>query len=340
MEYGNQGRDLSDKGGKLSVDLYSLLFVDRENACSVNLRETSEKLEVYVGCAILLGKSLANFGYHLTILTNDEELISKYAKDAIELGVISIQTIEFATKVQNFIPFKEAHYKLDVLRFFSRLSQDRRVAFLDLDIVALRAPQFPQLQWDEDRLFVYDITEMQVAQVGQREIDQAFRVLTKEPMTQARWYGGEFIAGRPLAFSELVNTIEDNLDSYWANIWDLPHIGDETFVSAALNQLAISRKVSISEANDESSQDRPLINRWWSARTLAQQVPLRNAARAGLLHLPSDKEFLCSAAKYEFSSSGFYASYRKHASRKILVRKVANVWDSLQNRGGLHVPNL
>ena len=260
------------------MNVYGLLYVDDAADRPVNYKGVSRSpLETYVLCAAQLSQSMALYGQSYTVLTNAPARLNALA-DHLSVQGLHTAVLDFEPVVPSHFRFFQAHFKISVYRSFASGAFGAFPVLLDLDVLCHRKPEFSPF----DGLLVYDLTN-----AIEPEALESLSLLIGPG--DHRWYGGEILGGSPHCFGQLAEQIDRLLPAYIARASTLPHIGDETIVSAALNSL--SPAVGILEASSAR-----ILERWWSAPTAHPQVAFDQIDSAALLHLPSDKAFLSDLA--------------------------------------------
>lgn len=280
------------------MDIFGLLYVADNSEKHANLRSTNA-FDVYLRCAALCKTSANSFDCNYTLVTNELKYVQLRLR---ALGIdITTRACHFRREVPEGIPFRSAHHKLELLDLFASGECGEFPILLDLDAVITKPiKNMPR------ELIAYDISSQVVPVYGVNKIQQDLTKLSGRPIP-ARWYGGEFIGGRPHQFKELSAVVWSNWDRYLSLLDELHHVGDEMLLSAALS--------SFSPADAS-----PYIARWWSARTLSPLPRFGEIQDRPILHLPADKGFLAEYPTEDFSGERFIADYRSYARRKALIR--------------------
>lgn len=276
--------------GKVSARFYGLVYLE-QGAPAHAAGPGSSASTAYVALAGRLAQSMNARGVPFTALTNDAEGVARHSR---QLGNdwLNATEVPFPSSIPGGVAFRSAPRKLDL---FPQLASGRfgdYVALVDLDMILLR--DFPE---DVGGLFaadmpcVYDITDQVIPAYGAARVHADLRAITAGGAVGPlpRWYGGEFIAGRPEFFARLVETIEAIYQRYRERWRELHHLGDEMIVSAALNLLA-GQGIPFEDVGV-----RQAVGRWWSGTT---HHPRRNFEwfdNCALLQLPVDKHFLSTA---------------------------------------------
>lgn len=301
-------------------NFYSLLYVNSGKTRHANVAKRAENpLELYVKCAINLNSSCLAKKIKFSIITNEvgavKTILDLYSSD------IPILELKFDRDVPDGIPFYEAHFKLDAIKYLSSRVGEIS-ALVDLDVVVVGEIEVPEFR--KDILWVYDITETIIRSY---KTEKVLADLSKAGGTPnaSRWFGGEFIMGHAESFGQLSKDIDECWPVYMKNLKRMTHVGDEAVVSAALSKI---RNVELSDVSLGKSED-VTISRYWSARTLHRALPLTEQIDAKLLHLPADKEFLANWALIPFEADEFLKSYKLHVSKKRRRALIANIVDAL-----------
>lgn len=194
---------------------------------------------------------------------------------------------------------------------------------VDLDAVALRAPPRTLVESAAAGLpLVYDISDQVIPAYGADTIaaDLA-RLTTGAPV--CRWYGGEFIGGRPAFFARLHAEIAAMWDAYCDDFASFHHQGDEILTTAALCRM-VAAGVTVLDAGPVG-----VVGRYWSAPCLHPQKPLAWFESCFIAHLPCDKPFLARRPNGTFDAARFRSAYRRH----VRIARVRGAARGLAKRG-------
>ncbi|WP_395696984.1 hypothetical protein [Methylocella sp.] len=315
-----------------SVPLYGLLHVASDHGAHANLRAgAADPIDVYLKCAALCAASVEAAGSTFTLVTNDMARLET-RRAALGLGGPRIVARDFVWPVPRGIAFYSAHYKLELIEAFGAGAYGERVGLIDVDALLTRPFALPSLT--DEALAVYDITAIESASYGAARVRADLETVAGRPLTDPRWYGGEFILGAAGAFMALFEHVRACWARYEAAIGGLHHVGDEMIVSAALN-LARADGMKLLNADQPGG-----VARWWTARTDAPIPPFSAIADRSLLHLPADKEFLAAYPAAGFDGARFLSGFRAYAARKLFARRLVNVGAALLGRGRKHVARL
>jgi hypothetical protein len=309
------------------INFYGLLYIDEANNQNPNLRGAADPIDVYVSCASLCSKAFRTAGASFRLITNDEAHV-KRRLGALQLDDVAVVAYEFVWPVPRKIPFYSAHFKLDIVKAFGRGTFGKKIGLVDLDVVLLK-----ELPLSND-LAVYDISDQAFAAHDRERVLSDMERISGRRLSEARWYGGEFVMGSATAFDEISQCVQLCWPNYVRCMPTLHHVGDEMIMSSALNIARADGVGMIDYGNDG------LVARWWTARTQYKQAPFDSCKNAALLHLPADKVFLARQARYHFQRDSFLSRFRRHAQRKIALRTFVNIGESLIGRPKKFTPIL
>jgi len=305
------------------VRYFGLLHVDRQNNHNVNLRKhgwqqaAADPIDIYLRCAVTCAASARTAGLDFAVVTNEPDFLRDRAGQ-LGLHAPALVAHEFKRELPHGIPFYSAHYKLEVLGEFATGRWGQLSALVDLDTVFLEPLPLPAAAGG--KLAVYDISDQIFPAFGPQRVTADLETVAGIGLPQARWFGGEAIAGDAAGFELLSRYIERIWPRYLANIRSLHHIGDEMVVSTALNMMQRDGH----DLTDWSKKG--LVRRWWSARTLCPQPRLRDVVEGcALLHLPADKEFLASRAALQFDPRQFVAELKKSLRGPLAIQGFADL---------------
>jgi hypothetical protein len=133
---------------------------------------------------------------------------------------------------------------------------------------------------------VYDITDQVVPAYGSARILTDLQTIS--PLCgSVRWYGGEYISGKPAVFGEMYKTVEIFKASYFKKAPLLHHNGDEFVSTMAIESL----KRDGWRVDDGGTLG--VNGRYLSLRCRHRKRSFTHYADfCSLLHLPADKSFL------------------------------------------------
>lgn len=312
--------------GMEGTSFYGLLYIDAQSSKNVNLGKVASP-NIYILCASLCSKTFRAAGAVFHIITNNEEYVRRHL-DGFGLDDIVVFGHDFPSIVPKNTPFYVAHFKLDIFKAFGHGIFGERIALIDLDTVLLR--RLPPTA----SLAVYDISDQVFPAYGRHRIGSDMELVSGRPLSDPRWYGGEFVMGSATEFATVSRYIDSCWTNYVENISSLHHVGDEMIMSCALN-MARADGVRIVDYGQDN-----VVARWWTARTSHRQAAFDVISGAALLHLPADKGFLAKEAGYEFDPEAFLSRFRRHARKKIVARAVASAGELLVRRSTKFTPRL
>lgn len=233
------------------------------------------------------------------VYTNDEEPVLDRGRDLREflasIGV-EIRHLPFETYVppaSSGTKFRNAYYKLDVLRALASLPADDGSLLVDSDCLWVRPNPAVKQEMESGKLLLYDVYER--TDPFQREPKDMSRAEMGELYTQLDpgypekfpvWYGGEFVGGKHATLRKIIAELDDDFAMMveksreqqfvfrdgW-NIFD----GDEFQLSFVCNKGLVT-----------NTDMRPYLKRIWSQEYLSnvqnEDVDLT------IWHLPGEKE--------------------------------------------------
>lgn len=304
---------------------YGLLFVATQKESHANLRPQSRNpVDIYLLCSALCAASVEASGGSFALITNN--ICHLRARCGV-LDITNLELIEYPFRwpVPEGIGFYSAHFKLELIEAFGTGQFGESAALIDIDTVLWKPLDLPPLT--DNGLIAYDITSTEIASYELPHICNDLAKVSGCVPRDPRWYGGEFLMGTAAGFATLAKKIRKFWPSYLKAVGSLRHVGDETLVSAAIN-LAVEAGLPLLNADCEGG-----VARWWTARTHIPSRTFKQIENRSLLHLPADKEFLATFPRNSFDGSSFVAAYRKYAARKLLGRRVINMFSRRQEGG-------
>lgn len=319
----------------MNMKIFSLLHLDEHQETSVNLptKNFQEQLLVYVSNAIVLSKTLESQGIEFTLLTNKkpliEETVLKLQNNQVDSFSLNVLEIPFVTNVPSGVKFYSAHYKLDAFRYFASLN-DGYLALCDLDVICINAvPDCLRNLIKAEIPLYYDISDQVIPAEGHDVIIRDLSTISGLA-SEGRWSGGEFVAGTPRFFKELVKEIDSIYDNYISNISSFHHVSEEPITSAALEKLRRQGNY-IADAGSLG-----IIGRYWNVPVLHPQKPFSYFESCFLLHLPADKKFLGTLVQYNQDIlSQFKILYSKHRNQNAYLNPKRFVFKHLNRSVGL-----
>jgi len=231
---------------------------------------------------------------------------------------LDIQQLSFELDVPSDIRFYSAHFKLDIFKFFATLPPDDYVCLVDLDVVAIREFSHSFMELIDKKIpLYYDITDQVLPAYGHQKIREDMKKLSLD-IVDARWCGGEFIAGSPGFFKDITTEINTLYSHYLTHYDKLHHQGDEMITSVALELLRNKCNYYIAEAGNLG-----IIGRYWSNTVLHPQKPFRWFESCCLLHLPADKAFIAQwAHEKNFDGVLFLKMLKKRLKKRRLLSSI------------------
>ncbi|MDZ3836834.1 MAG: hypothetical protein U0S49_05600 [Rhodospirillales bacterium] len=283
-------------GQVVKPKFFGLLHLEQDENSAVNVATSSfsEQTAIYVNNAVTLSSSLKKRGIDFELLTNRRDLV----EGALPTGrLLRITEIPFETPVPRGIKFYSAHFKVDALRYLSRI-QDRYLVLSDLDVICINdCPEAFRNIIKVGIPLCYDISDQEIPSYGHDSILGDLRSVHGIE-GEGRWLGGEFLGGTSEFFRRLVAKIDLIYPTYLSNLPRMRHVGDEALVSAAV-ELLRREGVYVADAGTIG-----IVARYWNRDSLHPQQSIHYyVGRFFLLHLPADKKFLSSLAAQATSAS-------------------------------------
>lgn len=294
---------------------YGLLMVPEEGERTANLPPDEASLDIYLRCAALSARSFAHWEHDWTLVTDNAELVSRRC-ERLGLHGFAVRQEEFTLDVPRGIPFRLAHFKLELLRRFASGDYGACVGLVDLDTVCL-APisgAGPLCR----SLHAYRLDTARGGEEQDPRLPESLELLGCSE-AEPRWWGGEFLAGPAAAFARLWRSVDEIWPLYRDHWRALVHAGDEMVLAAALARYAAEGGEIIDAGRAR------LVERYWTASTRHRPHSFRSLDDVGILHLPADKDFLAAALDRPFHPVGFRRDLDRHVRRKVLARRVAGL---------------
>lgn len=305
-----------------SVKFYTLLYIDAENqALSINgiSGAFEDQIETFIKCCDSLNDSLKFFANNeLIVLTNNKSYIENKSKKFKSIE------IDFEMDVPKDIKFYAAHFKIDVFRYFSTLSDSEYSFLIDNDVLCINEMPLNLMNCIKNNIpTYYDITE-QIPNDIRRTIITDKNFLMSEDSSIGKWAGGEFMGGDNKFFRLLYDEIMLMKDIYIINYKQFHHQGSETLVSAAIEK--IKHKKYICNVGLFGG-----IGRYWSVPTRHVQNPWDSYKHNFLLHIPNDKYFIASIDKIDENLVLKYENYLRE--KEYHSKKRPNILRTLMKKG-------
>jgi len=301
----------------MEITFYGLLHLapTERSAVNVSVKNFDEQLLIYVECALTLSNSVRSKGLKFVLLTNQSQRILEIVNS---LGQsMDVEEIPFTTDVPTGIRFYSAHHKIDCFRYFATL-KNTYALLIDLDIVCLKQlPLSLRQNIEAGMLIGYDISDQVIPAYGADKIRSDLESI-HGVKSEGRWYGGEFMGATPPLYKKLVDAIKSIYSNYTRKSNLSHHGGEEPLTSAAIELIKLEG-VQMVDAGSLG-----IIGRYWNARQLHPQKPLKYFLGSFLLHLPSDKKFLAKLSRNSpMETEKFIGLYRSHQRRSYLFRRPA-----------------
>ena len=298
----------------MKITAYSLLYCNPDERTPINskVRNYQEKILEYLGNARTLYLSLTEVGVPLVLLTNSAGELKK-AMPWPEHEMPEIREISFKGDVSKNVGFESHHRKWDMVRYLGGLDADAYVVLLDLDVIVGRGfSESFRFCAEQGIPLVYDITDQVVPAYGSGRILADLKSVS--PVCgSVRWYGGEYISGKPAFFWEVYKRVEIFKGSYFEKAPLLHHNGDEFVSTIAIETL----KKDGWRVDDGGALG--VIGRYWSVQCRHHQRPFAHYADfCSLLHLPADKGFLAKVPPC--SNKERLARYERYLLKRLPVK--------------------
>ena len=197
---------------------YGLLYVDKRQRKTPNIRGEGDPFDVYLRCASLCAKSVAYQGYKFRLVTNNKARVERRLR---ELGVRQMDVLEekFALSVPENVKFRAAHFKFELYRLLGSGCYGDHVGVIDIDSVMTASIDFPP--FSPGTILVYDITDQLLEEFGSGGVRSDLERVIGGNLSECRWFGGEFIFGHADSFRELAASAFRLWPKYIQNVGDL-----------------------------------------------------------------------------------------------------------------------
>ena len=292
------------KFNPVKLRFFGLLHLAPMESSSLVLakKEFKEQIAIYIKNAVLLSDSLKKQGFKFTLLTNKRTDIESFLEE-LDLS-IEIEEVGFSREIPSGIRFYSAHFKLDLYRHFANMP-DTYSILCDLDMVCLAGMSEAFKENIKRNIpMAYNITDQVCYDYGKNIVYEDLSRISDDG-SLGHWYGGEFIGGNSVFFSQLADTVDEVFPQYIKVIDEVNHVGDEAVTSTSLEWMR-NKGVSVSDAGKLCG-----VGRYWNcAKLLVFQQPFRYFEQCFLVHLPADKDFLA-AVKFS-DNEKFIRAYWWH----------------------------
>jgi hypothetical protein len=307
---------------------FGLLYVGEKQEKHANIKGAGDPLDIYLRCASLCAKSISYHGYTFRLITNDASRIERRIRQ-LALAQLDISQHQFGLIVPDNLPFRAAHFKLELYKLLGSGRFGEHVGVIDIDSVMIASITFPPLQ--PGCVLAYDISDQVMAEYGYERVRFDIERIIGAPVPKWRWLGGEFLFGHAESFQKLaVSTFR-----LWARYLEcadyLHHVSDEMITAAAM----CDTDLHIIDGGQLG-----FVARWWTARTNFKQMPFDAVRERSILHLPADKSFLAASACIPYSPADFIARFSRVARGKLFRRKLYNMVEMLLNRREKYVAQM
>jgi hypothetical protein len=277
-----------------------------------------DQINLYLQCIIRLDKSLKKTGSTLSIITNEVSYLRNLLKDY----PLEIIEIEFRLEVPSGISYFSSHFKIDVFRYFASLNE-KYVFLIDNDITCLNsAPAHLKGIIELGIPMFYDVTNQIIPSETRAVVLRDKQKVSSDNLI-GLWFGGEFMAGPPSYFRDLVNEIDQIKESYFSNYASLFHASDEMLSAVAIERMIIKGYKIL----DAGGLD--IIGRFWSPKPRHSQHPFDAYRNHFLLHLPSDKRFLISLEDGDLEKDIFISKYKKYLQKRRIRTFASKIKNSI-----------
>jgi len=267
---------------------FGFLYIDQK-AGKLNFQSKNfeERYSVYLKNAALLNLSIRKCGYKFVILTNNKAYIEKKIKKEIK-DFICIQEILFNTSVPRNMHFFPCHYRVDAFKYFSKLKNTISI-LLDLDVIVIKNLNKINFKLFSNSGVVHDISSNIFPAYGFKKISSDLEMLTGFKIDNAKWYGGDFIAGSENFFHILYLKTKKYQTKLVKLSKKFPNYTDEFFLTAAILDIEKNADYKIIDGSKIK-----IWSRYWSVNTKHKQNKIENYLKFFMLHLPADKNFIAS----------------------------------------------
>jgi hypothetical protein len=294
--------------------LFGLLHTaaGRSSAPNTKVRDEEKLFQLYVRNTITLWRSLDRAGIAFTLICSEPRRVRTTAA-RFGASDLELHAIPFPLEIPFGIPFYSAHHKIDVFRHLASLPERSYVGVVDLDVIALGdLPTTLARVAEHGTPLAYDITDQVAPAFGRDVIVRDLETITGAA-SEGRWFGGEFLAGRPSFFRSLVREVDRCYAVYVREWRQLHHQGDEILTSGALATLR-RHGLELADAGTLG-----IARRYWSVVTRHPQPKFDDVPPAFLMHLPADKNFLATLhADEQVDAVRFLVAYRRHLRRRAM----------------------
>jgi hypothetical protein len=307
---------------------FGLLYLDEKQRKHTNIRGGGDPLDIYLRCASLCARSVSYHGYTFRLITNDASRIERRIHQ-LALAQMGISEQQFELSVPDNIPFRAAHFKIELYKLLGSARFGEHVGVIDIDSVMIAPINFTLPQ--PGTILAYDISDQMMEEYGRDRARLDIECVRGKQTTKFKWLGGEFLFGHAESFQRLAISAFGLWPRYLRCISELGHVGDEAVLTAAV----LDANLHVIDGGQLG-----IVARWWTARTNFKQLPFDAIMQRSILHLPADKRFLAASSYVPFDPTAFIVRFRRMARRKLLQRKLLNRIEILLNRREKYVAQL
>lgn len=289
------------------MKFHTLLYFSKiDNNPNLSKKHNRKKIHIYVKNAENLFLTLKKYNFELVILTNKPNLIKQHLD--VNIKVIKIN---FSLYVPKKIKFYSAHFKVEALKYLSKLKYS---CLIDSDILAIKKPPKFFLEGLSYRInMLYKIRKNVYSQKDEisQKILYSYNICNNIFNKNSEWYGGEFIVGDAFFFKSIYETILKIYPNYLKNFHNLYHQGDEMLLNSAIQLLKLNKNFIFKDISQKK-----IIARYWSINTIHKQKNFSYYLKNFLLHLPADKKFISELNSSNLSKKQVYNKVKTHISSK------------------------
>ncbi len=292
------------------MDIYNFLYITRKYNPNLKSDELKNNIEVYYKNAINFFYSIKKEDYNINyfLLTNNKNYLTKNFNQPQNFKIINIP---FHTKVPKNINFYSTHFKIDVFHY---LSKKKNYSFLiDLDTVCININKIKIMKNLKSNKIVglYNRTEETIESYSKEKVKKDLEFLLENKLKNVKWFGGEFISGKPSFFKFMWKNCRKIEKKYFKSKNIFFHNGDEMLTNPILNK----KKIKYFDVGKKK-----IIYRYWNNATNHKQKTFDEIKKYVFLHLPADKKLLSQIPFKYMHDKDFLVYYEKLSQN--LFRKI------------------
>lgn len=279
------------------IEFSTLVYIANDQLGSPNSKGNDKYS--YIKQAFALNMSLIRLNFSpLTIFTNLPDEVKKELSIIGENNIL-VKNINITIDVPDGIRFYAAHFKLDMLKnIYNEIDNETISIVLDSDVIALKEiDDYIVDRISNAGIAVFDISDQVFPAYSYSVVVNDLEKITNCRLTNPRWYGGEFIAVTKIGLSKLLPLVDDCFTRYLNHIDDLHHLGDEMFISSAINLLTINHNEVIEVGAVQ------LITRHWSGNLYRDFIWFKEG---NFIHCPGNKKLLTNLYKIKNFDSLYF----------------------------------